>query len=112
MLVAGIDVGNSTTEVAVARVQPGHEPSWLFVGRSPTTGTKGSADCVGGSPELLSRAERRLGARPELGLLAELHPVQTDLLELGRSEELALERTAIARPASQTPSGSGVGAES
>ncbi len=63
-----------------------------------------------GIAELLARAERRLGARPELALLAELHPVQTDLLELGRIEELALERTAIARPASETPSGSGVGA--
>jgi hypothetical protein len=110
VLVAGVDVGNSTTEVAVARVEPGHEPNWLFVGRGPTTGTKGSADCIQGIAELLARAERRLGARPELGLLAELHSVQTDLLELGKIEELALERTAIARPGSQTPSGSGVGA--
>lgn len=109
-LVAGVDVGNSTTEVAVARVEPGREPNWLFVGRCPTTGTKGSARCIEGIAEMLSRAQRRLGARPELGLLAELHPVQTDLLELGRIEELALERTAIARPGSQTPSGSGVGA--
>jgi hypothetical protein len=109
-LVAGVDVGNSTTEVAVARVEPGREPNWLFVARRATTGTKGSADCAEGIGELLARAERRLGARPELGLLAELHPVETDLLELGRIEELALERTAIARPASETPSGSGVGA--
>lgn len=36
--------------------------------------------------------------------------MQTDLLELGRIEELALQRTAIARPGSQTPSGLGVGA--
>jgi Diol dehydratase reactivase ATPase-like domain/DD-reactivating factor swiveling domain len=110
VLVAGIDVGNSTTEVAVARVEPGGEPRWLFVGRCPTTGTKGSVDCVPAIAELLSRAERRLGARPELALLAELHPVKTDLLELGRIEELALGRAAIARPASQTPSGTGVGA--
>jgi hypothetical protein len=109
VLVAGIDVGNSTTEVAVARVEPGREPSWLFVGRCPTTGTKGSAECIDGIADVLARAERRLGARPELGLLAELHPVQTDLLELGRIEELALQRTAIARPGSQTPSGTGVG---
>jgi hypothetical protein len=110
VLVAGVDVGNSTTEVAVARVQPGGEPQWLFVGRCPTTGPKGSADCIAGIAELLARAERRLGARPELGLLAELHPVKTDLLELGRIEELALEHTAIARPASETPSGTGVAA--
>jgi hypothetical protein len=110
VLVAGVDVGNSTTEVAVARVEPGRDPSWLFVGRCATTGTKGSAECATGIADLLARAERRVGARPELALLAELHPVETDLLELGRIEELALEKTAIARPASQTPSGSGVGA--
>ena len=110
MLVAGIDVGNSTTEVAVARVEPGREPNWLFVGRRPTTGTKGSVDCADGIAELLSLAERRIGARPALGLLAELHPVRTDLLEFGRMEELALGRTAIARPVSQTPSGAGVAA--
>ncbi len=110
MLVAGVDVGNSTTEVAVARIEPGREPAWLFVGRCPTTGAKGSVDCAAGIGELLLRAERRIGARPQLALLAELHPVRTGLLELGRIEELGLERTAIARPGSETPSGSGVGA--
>ncbi len=108
MLVAGVDVGNSTTEIAVARVEPGREPEWLFVDRRPTTGAKGSEECVRGIAELLLRAERRLGARPQLGLLAELHPVRTGLLELGTIEELALERMAIARPGSDTPSGHGV----
>ena len=37
-------------------------------------------------------------------------PVETGLVELGRLEELVLEQTAIARPASDTPSGTGVGA--
>jgi hypothetical protein len=69
VLVAGIDVGNSTTGVAVARAEPGAEPKWLFVARCPTTGAKGSADCVRGIAELLLRAERRLGARPQLALV-------------------------------------------
>ena len=110
MLVAGVDVGNSTTEIAVARVEPGADPEWLFVGRRPTTGSKGSSACAAGIADLLARAERRLGERPHLILLAELNPVETGLVELGRIEELALERTAIARPASETPSGAGVGA--
>src|SRR5439155_5370588 len=110
VLVAGVDVGNSTTEIAVARVEPGGEPEWLFVARRATTGTKGSAACAAGVADLLARADRRLGERPHITLLAELHPVETGLLELGLIEELALERTAIARPASETPSGSGVGA--
>ena len=58
----------------------------------------------------MERAERRLGERPHLLLLAELHPVETDLIELGRLEELDLARAAIARPASATPSGEGVAA--
>jgi hypothetical protein len=110
VLVAGVDVGNSTTEIVVARVEPGAEPAWLFVDRVPTTGPKGSAACVPGVANLLGRAERRLGERPHLLLLAELHPVESELVELSRREELALGRTAIARPSSETPSGVGVSA--
>jgi hypothetical protein len=110
VLVAGVDVGNSTTEIAVARVETGADPHWLFVARRPTTGPKASAACAEGIAHLLAQAERRIGERPHLALLAELNPVETGLVELGRLEELALERTAIARPASETPSGVGVGA--
>lgn len=110
MLVAGVDIGNSTTELAVARLEPGGEPEWLLVDRRPTTGAKGSPDCAEGVRELVDLAERRLGERPHLLLVAELHPVETSLVELGRLEELELGRTAIARPASSTPSGSGVAA--
>ncbi len=108
MLVAGVDVGNSTTEVAVARVEPGSEPEWLLVLRRPTTGPKGSRACAEGVSDLIGQAERRLGERPHLLLLAELHPVESSLVELGMLEELDLARTAIARPASSTPSGEGV----
>jgi hypothetical protein len=109
VLVAGVDVGNSTTEVAIARVEPGREPEWLLVLRRPTSGPKGSPACAEGVADLLDRAERRLGERPHLILLAELHPVETGLVELGRLEEIELGRTAVARPASTTPSGEGVG---
>lgn len=110
MLVAGVDVGNSTTELAVARVEPGGAPEWQLVLRRDTTGPKGAASCAEGVADLLARAERRLGERPGLLVLAELHPVETGLVELGRLEELDLARSAIARPASVTPSGEGVGA--
>ncbi len=110
MLVAGVDVGNSTTEVALARVEPGREPEWLLVLRAPTSGPKGSGSCAVAVAELIGRAERRLGERPHLLLLSELHPVEADLIELGRLEQLDLARTAIARPASETPSGEGVAA--
>ena len=38
MIVAGVDVGNSTTEVAFARVAPGRTPEFLLVLRTATTG--------------------------------------------------------------------------
>jgi len=60
--------------------------------------------------DLIERTERRLGERPHRLLLAELNPVETGLLELGRLEEVDLAGSAIARPASATPSGSGVAA--
>jgi hypothetical protein len=110
VLVAGVDVGNSTTELAVARVEPGYEPEFLLVLRRETTGPKASAACAEGVADLVDRAERRLGERAHRLLLAELHPVETDLVELGRLEELELGRAAVARPASATPSGAGVGA--
>jgi Diol dehydratase reactivase ATPase-like domain/DD-reactivating factor swiveling domain len=109
VLLAGVDVGNSTTEVAVARVEPGREPEWLLVLRRETTGAKGSVECAVGVAELLERAARRLGEPPHELALAELHPVEAGLVELGRLEELELGRAAVARPASATPSGVGVG---
>ena len=82
MLVAGVDVGNSTTEVAVARLEPGGEPEWLLVLRRETTGAKGSIACAEGVADLIGRAGRRLGERPHLLVLAELHPVEAGLVEL------------------------------
>ena len=108
MLLAGVDIGNSTTEIAVARVEPGRPPEWLSVLRRPTTGPKGSAACAAGVAELVERAQRRVGERPRRLLVAELHPVETGLLELSRTHERDLARTAVARPASATPSGRGV----
>ena len=100
MLVAGVDVGNSTTEVALARVEPGGRAEWLLVDRIPTTGPKGSAASAAGVATLLDRLGRRVGERPGLALLAELHPVETGLVELGRLEELELAgRRSRGRPA-------------
>jgi len=107
MLVAGVDVGNSTTELAVARLTPGAAPDFLGVWRAATTGAKGSTACAAGVSELVARAQRRLGEPVHRLLLAELDPVDTGLVELGRLEELDLARNAVVRPVSETPSGAG-----
>ena len=53
MLVAGVDVGNATTEVALARLVPGQPPEHLSVTRGPTTGAKGTAESAQGVLDLI-----------------------------------------------------------
>lgn len=110
MIVAGCDIGNSTTEVAVARIVPGRAPEWLGVWRQPTSGRKGTAASSAGVVMLLDLAERRIGAPIDQIVRAELRPVDSELRELGRVERIDLARNAVARPASDTPSGLGAAA--
>lgn len=108
MIVAGADVGNSTTELAFARVSPGRAPEFLLVLRAPSSGPKGSLASGAAVRELLDRGARRLGEPAARVLLAELRPVATALVERAHEDELDLGRTAVAVPASSTPSGEGV----
>lgn len=110
MLVAGVDVGNATTEVALARLIPGREPEHLGVTRGATTGAKGTAESAQGVMDLIDRASRRLGERPRRILLANLHPVETGLRELSADDTQDLGGVGIARPVSATPSGVGAAA--
>ena len=110
MLVAGVDVGNATTEVALARLIPGRAPEHLGVTRGPTTGAKGTAASAQGVIDLIERAGRRLGEQPQRILLADLHPVETGLRELSADDTEDLGGVGIARPASSTPSGVGAAA--
>ncbi len=110
MLVAGVDVGNATTEVALARLIPGREPEHLSVTRGATTGAKGTAESAQGVLDLIDRASRRLGEQPHRILLADLHPVETGLRELSSDDTQDLGGVGIARPVSATPSGIGAAA--
>lgn len=72
-LVAGIDVGNSTTEIVVID-DAGTPVVW---DRSPTRGRKGSAESGAAAARLLARLERGLGRRADAAILTEQHPVVT-----------------------------------
>jgi hypothetical protein len=109
VIVAGVDVGNSTTEVAFARFAPGRPPEFLLVLRTATSGPKGSLASASAARELVERGSRRLGEPVARLLLAELRAVETSLVERAHEDELDLGRTAVAVPASATPSGRGVG---
>ena len=57
-VVAGVDVGNATTEVAFL-----DGDRLLGVDRVPTRGRKGSEDSLRGAAALVRRLERRLGCQ-------------------------------------------------
>ncbi len=74
-VVAGVDVGNATTEVAVLA-----DGRLLGVDRLPTRGRKGSAESVHGAAALLRRVERRLGVQVAEASIAPLRAADTATL--------------------------------
>jgi len=74
-IVAGVDIGNATTEVAVLA-----GGRLLGVDRLPTRGRKGSAESVHGAAALVRRAERRLGVQVSEASIAPLRAVDTATL--------------------------------
>ena len=74
-VIAGVDIGNATTEVAVLA-----GGRLLGTDRLPTRGRKGSADSVRGAAALVRRAERRLGVQVTEASIAPLRAVDTATL--------------------------------
>ena len=74
--VAGIDVGNATTEIVVADISP-RRPVPHAWDRVPTRGVKGSEVSVAGAVDLLHRLERTAGVRADLLVMAPQRPVRT-----------------------------------
>jgi hypothetical protein len=74
-VVAGVDVGNATTEVVL--VSGG---TILGAGRVPTRGRKGSPDSLRGAAALLRRVERQAGCTVGEARIAPLRAVDTSVL--------------------------------
>ena len=74
--VAGIDVGNATTEIVLADISA-RRPVPLAWDRTPTRGVKGSEASVAGAVDLLHRIERTTGVRADLLVMAPQRPVRT-----------------------------------
>jgi len=71
-VVAGVDVGNATTEVVLTS-----GGKILAAGRVPTRGRKGSADSLRGAAALVRRVERQAGCTVTEARIAPLRPVDT-----------------------------------
>ena len=73
-LIAGVDVGNATTEVVLVDGK-----TIVGAGRAPTRGRKGSADSLRGAAALLRRVERRAGRTADEARIAPLRAVDTSI---------------------------------
>ena len=76
-LIAGVDIGNSTTEIVIAK---GSTPiAWE---RRPTRGHKGSEVSVRSAAALLRSIERKVGENVDRVIVAPWHPVITEVATL------------------------------
>ena len=76
-LIAGVDIGNSTTEIVIAE---GRTP--IAQERRPTRGRKGSEASVRSAAALLRNIERRVGVDVNRVIVAPWHPVTTEVATL------------------------------
>jgi hypothetical protein len=106
MIVAGIDIGNTTTEVVLAEVTP-QAVTPLIARRAWTSGGKGSAESVKGAARLVLSAEKALGRRAALLLLPPLRPVITLSASLPSPSSAAAILRRLDDPSAATPAGSG-----
>ena len=106
---AGIDIGNSTTEIVVVELTEGL-PRPVVWGRRPTRGVKGSAESINAAERLLAQLLRReeVGGRACVDVVAPLQvPVHTQVVPVPRAAVGGPLR--VLASSSGTPGGRGVG---
>ncbi|XVQ83117.1 diol dehydratase reactivase ATPase-like domain-containing protein [Microbispora siamensis] len=101
-LVAGVDVGNATTEIVIVR--DGVPVAW---DRVVTRGSKGSPSSLAGAAALLRRLERGLGEAVAEVVMAPMRPVRTTTVEVP-VVAAGTGRLRIVAAGSPTPGGEGV----
>lgn len=109
-LIAGIDIGNATTEVALADIS-GIEPRFLASSIIPTTGIKGTRNNVQGVFQALTVACEKIGKQiNDLSLIRinEAAPVIGDVAMETITETIITDSTMIGHNPS-TPGGLGIG---
>lgn len=108
MLIAGLDVGNATTEVVLALVgRHGLRP--VGVAHARTSGRKGSEESLQAARRLLEKAEAEAGMRSDVVMLCDLHPVDTLTLPMRLEADPRAPVRQLGGGSSQTPAGRGLG---
>ena len=107
-VVAGIDVGNHTTEIVIARVHDGTVTT-LAHGEAPTRGRKGSHDSLVGAAALLHRIEVETRVVADELLLSVLRPVDTATAPIPPASTPRSPVRSLRRADASTPAGAGHG---
>ena len=106
MIVAGIDVGNNTTEIVLARVRDGGvEP--IAHGQAPTRGRKGSPESLEGAAALLHKLEVDATVAADELVLSTLRPVDTATAPIPPASSPRSPVRSLRRPDASTPAGTG-----
>src|SRR5215211_6400289 len=111
VIVAGVDIGNQTTEVALARVESGLTPVFLAEALVTTTGIKGTPATLNGVRAALERAAESAGiAVADIGLVRinEAAPVVAGVAMQAITETVLTDSTLIGHNP-ETPGGGGLG---
>ncbi|WP_348761462.1 diol dehydratase reactivase subunit alpha [uncultured Salinisphaera sp.] len=109
-LIAGIDIGNSTTEAAIARVTDGR-PEFLASGMAYTQGIKGTLDNIPAIIDVLEQATAKAGvnvADLDRVLLNEATPVIGDVAMETVTETVVTESSMVGHNP-DSPGGRGIG---
>ncbi|OBG83275.1 diol dehydratase reactivase [Mycobacterium sp. E802] len=105
-VVAGIDVGNHTTEIVLARIVDGRvEP--ITHGQAPTRGRKGSRESLEGAAALLHRIEVDAGIVADELVLSAIRPVDTETAPLAPAPSPRAPVRSLRKPDASTPAGTG-----
>ncbi len=107
--IAGVDIGNSTTEVCIGEATPGNEIHFLSSASCPTTGTKGTLANTHGIKSALKLAMGKIGCGIEdlsLIRLNEAAPVIGDTAMETLTETIITDSSMIGHNPS-TPAGAG-----
>lgn len=107
-VVAGVDVGNHTTEIVLARVGAGAVER-IAHGQGPTRGRKGSTESLQGAAALMHKLEVDAGVVADELLLAALRPVDTATAPLPPPSSPRAPVRSLRRPDASTPAGTGLG---
>ncbi|GCD82587.1 diol dehydratase reactivase subunit alpha [Parageobacillus thermoglucosidasius] len=110
-LVAGVDIGNATTEVAIAQVSDDNTITFLSSGLVNTTGIKGTRQNIHGALAAIQQALNKINRKIEdldLIRLNEAAPVIGDVAMETITETIITESTMIGHNPS-TPGGMGLG---